>query len=599
MPDPLCSLVIPIRNRLHSLVISKKVVIDVGFASSFMLILNRLLYFSMSDRKPAGADRGRSSIGGSRSSSQSNRPNGSNTGGGGSTGDLQSHKKEMKGSSERSHQRNEHGSSGGGRAGMGNMCRAAALLCGQAFTDNELMSDLPKKKFTGRCRLFVGNLPNDLKEDELKELFSPHGEIAECYLSGKGFAFLRMDTRAHAESAKESVDGKLIHGRPVRVRFAVHGAALRVKELSAAVSNELLYHAFSAFGEVERAVHIVDEKGKPTGEGIVEFERKLPAQEALHQIRDKVFLLTSSPKPLVVEMLEPKDEDDGLAERMISRSPQLQKERELGPRFPPANSFEYVFGLKWKELYEMERQRRNQLEEELKEARRRLEADMEIAYQDYQTQMLHLVRRQRELERLEAAKRERMAQVAARRGEIPSSVLSGGMGGSSGGQIGTLPVVPPAGGTPRGEFFGAGGGSPSIRPPQRPFGGPAGPGGGDRGQEIMGRSGPMDGPLGRNMGPPFQQGPPSQSGPRPSGSADPNLVQGVQKLLQIFRNDPTPRPMQPGPPHGYGGPGYGPGGPSPVGPGGPGFIPGPGGPGGFHRGPPMNDYQPLEKRMRR
>ena len=60
----------------------------------------------------------------------------------------------------------------------------------------------------------------------------------------------------------------------------------------------------------------------------------------------------------------------------------------MGPRFPPANSFEYVFGLKWKDLYETERQRRNQLEEELKESRRRLEADMEIAYQDYQTQML-------------------------------------------------------------------------------------------------------------------------------------------------------------------------------------------------------------------
>lgn len=36
----------------------------------------------------------------------------------------------------------------------------------------------------------------------------------------------------------------------------------------------------------------------------------------------------------------------------------------------------------------MERQRRAQLEEELKEARRRLEADMDIAYQDYQTQLL-------------------------------------------------------------------------------------------------------------------------------------------------------------------------------------------------------------------
>ena len=54
------------------------------------------------------------------------------------------------------------------------------------------MDEVPKKKFTGRCRLFVGNLPNEVKETELKELFSPHGDIAECYLSGKGFAFLRL-----------------------------------------------------------------------------------------------------------------------------------------------------------------------------------------------------------------------------------------------------------------------------------------------------------------------------------------------------------------------------------------------------------------------
>ncbi|VDN06378.1 unnamed protein product [Thelazia callipaeda] len=216
------------------------------------------------------------------------------------------------------------GGSGGGRGPM-NLMSSLNVLSGQAFSETDLMSDLPKKKFTGRCRLFVGNLPNDLKEQELKELFAPHGDIAECYLSGKGFAFLRLDTRAHAESAKEAIDGRIIHGRPVRVRFAVHGAALRVKELSSTVSNEMLYHAFSAFGEVERAVHIVDEKGKPTGEGIVEFERKPSANEALHQIREKVFLLTASPKPLVVEMLEPRDEDDGLAERMIQRSAMLQK----------------------------------------------------------------------------------------------------------------------------------------------------------------------------------------------------------------------------------------------------------------------------------
>ncbi|VIO92432.1 WD-repeat protein WDC146, putative [Brugia malayi] len=465
------------------------------------------------------------------------------------------------------------GPGGGGGRGPMNMMSSMNVLSGQAFSETDLMSDLPKKKFTGRCRLFVGNLPNDLKEQELKELFAPHGDIAECYLSGKGFAFLRLDTRAHAESAKEAIDGKIIHGRPVRVRFAVHGAALRVKELSPTVSNEMLYHAFSAFGEVERAVHIVDEKGKPTGEGIVEFERKPSANEALHQIREKVFLLTASPKPLVVEMLEPRDEDDGLAERMIQRSAMLQKEREVGPRFPPANSFEYVFGLKWKELYEVERQRRAQLEEELKEA--------------------HLARRQQELERLEAAKRERMAQVAARRGEMPTLLgnLTGGPSGPQGMANGPGGM---SGGPPPREFFVTGSGGPFNSSGQ---GGPEGP----RGQEMMGRGPPdmqrggppqMDNP---GRGPPFQQGGPVNQG----GGPDPTLVQGVQKLLQIFRADaPRPGGPQQGVPPSFGAPG-GPGGfrgPGPMGPGNFGMQSGP--PGGFHRGPPMGDF-PAEKRIRR
>lgn len=65
-------------------------------------------------------------------------------------------------------------------------------LSGVAFSDSQLTLEIPRKKFTGRCRLYVGNLPSDIKEDELKDLFSPHGDISECYSSGKGFAFLRL-----------------------------------------------------------------------------------------------------------------------------------------------------------------------------------------------------------------------------------------------------------------------------------------------------------------------------------------------------------------------------------------------------------------------
>ena len=49
-----------------------------------------------------------------------------------------------------------------------------------------------------------------------------------------------QDTRAHAELAKEHLDMKVLKGRPIRVRHAVHGSALRIKELSPFVSNELL-----------------------------------------------------------------------------------------------------------------------------------------------------------------------------------------------------------------------------------------------------------------------------------------------------------------------------------------------------------------------
>lgn len=101
------------------------------------------------------------------------------------------------------------------------------------------------------------------------------------------------DTRHHAENARAAMDGYLHRGRPLRVRFAAHGAALRVKYLSPHISNEVLADAFSLFGEIERAVVAVDDRGKPTGEGIVEFARKAHAMTALKRISEGVFLMTS------------------------------------------------------------------------------------------------------------------------------------------------------------------------------------------------------------------------------------------------------------------------------------------------------------------
>ena len=50
------------------------------------------------------------------------------------------------------------------------------------------------------------------------------------------------------------------------------------------VSNELLHQAFAKFGQVVRAVVIVDDKGRSTNKGIVEFNRKITAQKTIQQI---------------------------------------------------------------------------------------------------------------------------------------------------------------------------------------------------------------------------------------------------------------------------------------------------------------------------
>lgn len=55
-----------------------------------------------------------------------------------------------------------------------------------------------------------------------------------------------------------------------------------------------LYHqAFSQFGPVERAIVVTDDRGRPTGRGIVEFANKVAARKALERCAEGALLLTS------------------------------------------------------------------------------------------------------------------------------------------------------------------------------------------------------------------------------------------------------------------------------------------------------------------
>ncbi|XP_022599866.1 splicing factor, proline- and glutamine-rich [Seriola dumerili] len=261
-----------------------------------------------------------------------------------------------------------------------------------------------EKTYTQRCRLFIGNLPSDITEEHFKKLFAKYGEPSEVFINkGKGFGFIRLESRALAEIAKAELDDTPMRGRPLRVRFATHSAALSVKNLSPFVSNELLEEAFSQFGMVERAIVIVDDRGRSTGKGIVEFASKPAARKALDRCNEGVFLLTTSPRPVIVEPLEQFDDEDGLPEKLAQKNPRYQAEREEPPRFARPGTFEFEYSKRWKSLDEMEKQQRQQVEKNMREAREKLESEMEDAYHEHQANLLRqdLLRRQEELRRME------------------------------------------------------------------------------------------------------------------------------------------------------------------------------------------------------
>jgi len=67
-------------------------------------------------------------------------------------------------------------------------------------------------------KLYVGNLNYQVTEEELKEIFSAHGQVVSVTLiAGKGFGFVEMDTPDSAQKAKEALNGTDLQGRTMNV----------------------------------------------------------------------------------------------------------------------------------------------------------------------------------------------------------------------------------------------------------------------------------------------------------------------------------------------------------------------------------------------
>src|SRR5437762_11551580 len=76
-------------------------------------------------------------------------------------------------------------------------------------------------------KLYVGNLSFETTENDLQDLFEPHGAVNEVHLmmdkmtgKSRGFAFITMNDDTQANAAMSALNGKALNGRALNVNPA-------------------------------------------------------------------------------------------------------------------------------------------------------------------------------------------------------------------------------------------------------------------------------------------------------------------------------------------------------------------------------------------
>ncbi|TKW11714.1 hypothetical protein SEVIR_6G251100v4 [Setaria viridis] len=85
----------------------------------------------------------------------------------------------------------------------------------------------PPRQFASAFRAYVGNLPWQVDDSRLVQVFSEHGEVVNASVvydretgRSRGFGFVTMASKEELDDAISALDGQELDGRPLRVNVA-------------------------------------------------------------------------------------------------------------------------------------------------------------------------------------------------------------------------------------------------------------------------------------------------------------------------------------------------------------------------------------------
>jgi len=235
----------------------------------------------------------------------------------------------------------------------GMMLIGKRVFVGPFVANKERLANANAKEYTN---IFIKNLPDDVDEKKLREIFTVYGPIKSAVImaddkgKSKCFGFINFEDTASAKKAVEETNNTEIGGKTVYVgraqkrhereaelrhKFEVmkleqmskyQGVNLYVKNLDDEIDDTKLRSVFDQFGTITSAKVMNDTKGNSRGFGFVCFTTPEEATKAVTEMNGKMV----GNKPLYVGLAQRKDQRKVQLEQQFAARKQL-----LGaPRMP-------------------------------------------------------------------------------------------------------------------------------------------------------------------------------------------------------------------------------------------------------------------------